>query len=201
MNLSVSPQIRLVALVGVLALLGLSVTVFALGRRSTTHTGAPAAVAPSPVRPHAVGSPVQTPSPAGSRPAAHAALVNPVVAAARAQGWPLSIARAFVGHRVVAVELYSSDAPLDRDALAEASAGTKRVGAILVPLDVSLGRDAAARAVLHKIGVVDSPALLVLHRPGTVFARLDGFQDQGSVSQAVANASVPLASAPASTGS
>jgi len=43
-------------------------------------------------------------------------------------------------------------------------------------------------AILRKLGVVDTPAVLVVRRPNLVFAHFQGFVDRGVVEQAVADA-------------
>jgi hypothetical protein len=190
MNLSVSPQIRIVALVGLVAVLGLMATAVALSRHGTSSPSGAAAprVAPHHVRPAGPVTAPQTPS----KPAVPRHRVNPFVAAAVAQGWPHPLATMFATNRVVVVEVYSSDSGLDLQALDEATAAARLVGAGLYAVDVGRKKtDRVARVIARKLGVLTSPATLVLRRPGSLFVRLDGFQDQTSVAQAATNAASP----------
>jgi thiol:disulfide interchange protein len=43
-------------------------------------------------------------------------------------------------------------------------------------------------AILHKLGIVDMPATLVVKRPGLVYSQFPGFVDRDVVAQAVADA-------------
>ena len=43
-------------------------------------------------------------------------------------------------------------------------------------------------AILHKLGVVDTPEILVVKRPGTITSQFKGFVDRDVVAQAVADA-------------
>ena len=192
MTRSVSPQMRIVVLAGFLVLAGLALAVFTLSRRSQSSTPA------SPAKPHharAHSAPAQArPAPPARRPSTKpVARPKPAgpVTIALAHGWPVKIARAFARSRVVLVEIYSSDAPLDRDALREARAGAAQTRSAVVALDVSARADSATRKVIQKLGMVDSPAMLVLRRPGTLFVQLDGYSDKDTVAQAASNAALP----------
>jgi hypothetical protein len=196
MNLSVSPQVRIVALAALVAMLGLAVVVFTLGRRSS-NSAQPAAVVPhKAVTPGLIPAPApaRNAAPAPARPAvkpvAHKPRVSPAVTAALHQGWPRALAKVIAANKVVVVEVYSSDAPLDQQALAEASAGANQAGAAVFSVNVANDGDAANRAILRKAETLSTPATLILRRPGTIFVRLDGFQDQASVAQAAVNAAL-----------
>src|SRR5205085_7797032 len=76
-----------------------------------------------------------------------------------AHGMPVAVARALHKHAVVVVSLYSPRAGLDKLASAEARAGAAAGGAGFVAVDVFHQR--AGIALLHKIGIVDTPAVLV----------------------------------------
>jgi hypothetical protein len=210
MNLSVSPQMRVVALAGLLAVLGLAVAVFTFSRHhsssssSSSSSSVPSAssslpggatLEPSRARGSASGAPVTsrpaTKPVAATKPKHVAPKVPSAVRLALDQGWPRPIAKAFARHRVVVAVLYSSEAALDRDALAEARAGAGQTGVPIVSLDVSAASDSATRKVLQKLGLLDAPATLVLQRPGKLFLELDGYSDKETVAQAVANAALP----------
>jgi hypothetical protein len=205
MNLTVSPQMRVVALVGFLAVLVLAVATLTFGRQHSSSSSSSSTATPSRVAPHHLAhakrvpttpvaratTPVAKPAPsAKARPTA-APKVPAVTKLALANGWPGPIARAFTHDRVVVAVLYSSESALDRDALAEAKAGAGQRGVPVVSLDVSAKADSATRKLLHKLGMLDSPATLVLQRPGKLFVQLDGYSDKDTVAQAVASAAFP----------
>jgi hypothetical protein len=194
MSFSTSPHIRIIALVGVAAVLGLMVVVIGLSRHSS-QTSAPVSLPVHRLHPKVKASPApprRAPVRPAQRPAAPRQRPNPFVRAALAQGWPRPVARLLGRNKVVVLELYSTDAPLDVQALDEAKAGAAQAGVVLLPVDVSRKKtDKFTRAVLRKVTVLSSPSTVVVRRPGTVFVKLDGFQDQVSVAQAAANAAVP----------
>jgi thiol:disulfide interchange protein len=191
MNLTVSPQMRIVALLGLVAVLGIGGSLMLLGRKQDSASARTAAV--QPVRPQSrTGAAVPTkPATKPARPAAPAKpQARPAVKAALAAGLPAQIARAFARHEVVVVELYSADAAVDRLALIEATAGAREAGVGFVAVNVTARRDVTTRALATNLGVRDAPALLVFRRPGTLSIRIDGFSDQETVAQAAANAAV-----------
>jgi thiol:disulfide interchange protein len=187
MNLTVSPQMRIVALVGVLAVVGLAGFVLLHGKQDSST---PSAVVHRPVR-HVVKPKTVTPAkpvrPAVT-PSKPKPQLQPAVQRAMQAGLPLQLARKFARHDVVVVELYSAAAPVDQLALAEATAGAHQAGAGFLPLDVDAQRDATARALVTKLGVLESPTLMVFRAPGTLFKLIKGFSDQETVAQAAANA-------------
>jgi thiol:disulfide interchange protein len=189
MNLTVSPQMRIVALVGLIAVLGLAAFVSLQGRQQDSSTPSAAVTAqPAPAKRSAEAAPVKPvrPTTAPTRP--QVKRVHPAVRNALRAGLPAEVAGAFARHEVVLVELYSAEAPIDQLALAEATAGARKAGAGLVALDVTAGSDKTARALVTTFGVLDAPMLLVFKRPGTLFARIGGFSDHETVAQAAANA-------------
>ncbi len=193
MNVNVSPQMRIVALAGLLAVLGLMVVVFTLSRHSAAKSSepTPGLVPHQPVRPQVHVKPAPAPVKPAERPTVPRHRVNPVVTAALAAGWPKVVAKPLADSKVVLVELYSSEAPLDVAALAEVRGGARQAGVPVVALDVSRKADSSTRTILKKLGTLNSPTALFVQRPGTLFVRLEGFQDQSSVAQAAANAAFP----------
>ena len=195
MNLSlssVSPQIRALALFGVAAVLGLVVVVVGLSRKPAT-SGTSAQPVQHVGRVHRAHR--TKPAPARpARPHRHVHARRPlaaVVQAAVAQGLPLPLAKQFHRHEAVVVELYSSDAPVDKLALAEAKTGAKAAKAGFLPVNVIARKDAVARALAAKLGVLHAPVLLVFKRPGVVAVRINGFSDDKTVAQAAVNAAAP----------
>ena len=129
----------------------------------------------------AVTAPAHT-TPAPSKVHAHA--VTPVKLDTR--GLPVKVALALRKHSVVVVSLSSPGADLDQIAAAEAKAGAVGMHAGFVNLDVRHQRPGVA--ILHKLGIVDTPAVLVVKRPGVVYSDFKGFVDRDVVAQAVADA-------------
>jgi hypothetical protein len=101
-------------------------------------------------------------------------------------GLPGPVARELRFEKVVVVSVYAAKAPTDRTALAHARAGAREVGAGFVPLNVLDERK--ARALEKFLGVSDSPAVLVVRRPGRIVTRIEGFVDSAIVAQAAQNA-------------
>jgi hypothetical protein len=101
-------------------------------------------------------------------------------------GIPAAIARELRYENVVVVSLYGAKAPGDRKALAHARVGAKRTGAGFVAFNVFDERK--ANALVKFLGTTDSPAVLVVRRPGTVVTEIPGFVDAEIVAQAAQNA-------------
>ena len=101
-------------------------------------------------------------------------------------GVPGPIAQELRYKNVVVVSLYGAKAPGDRKALAHARVGAKKTGAGFVAFNVFDERK--ANALVKFLGNADSPAVLVVRRPGTVVTQIDGFVDAEIVAQAAQNA-------------
>jgi hypothetical protein len=165
-------QLRLVVLLVFAVVLGGGY--FAVTHRSTTQTSK-AQTTP------AVTAPAQT-TPAPSK-------VHPQPATAAkfdTHGLPVKVALALRKHSIVVVSLSSPGAGVDQLAAAEAKAGAVATHSGFVNLDVRHQRPGIA--ILHKLGIVDTPAVLVVKRPGAVYSDFKGFVDRDVVAQAVADA-------------
>jgi hypothetical protein len=130
-------------------------------------------------------TPVSTPArttPAPSK--AHKHAVTPVKL--NTHGLPVHIALALRKHSVVVVTLTQPGAAVDQTTAAEAQAGALEMGAGFVNLDVFHQRPGTA--ILRKLGVLNTPAVLVVKRPGLVYSEFKGFVDRDVVAQAVADA-------------
>jgi hypothetical protein len=130
-------------------------------------------------------TPVSTPArttPAPSK--AHKHAVTPVKL--NTHGLPVHIALALRTHSVVVVTLTQPGAAVDQTTAAEAQAGALEMGAGFVNLDVFHQRPGTA--ILRKLGVLNTPAVLVVKRPGLVYSEFKGFVDRDVVAQAVADA-------------
>jgi lipopolysaccharide export system protein LptC len=115
---------------------------------------------------------------------AHAHAVSPVKA--DTHGLPAKVVLALHQHSVVVVSLSSPGAQVDQMAAAEAKAGADEMHAGFVNVDVRHQRP--GMAILHKLGIVDTPAVLVVKRPGAVYSDFKGFVDRDVVAQAVTDA-------------
>jgi hypothetical protein len=99
---------------------------------------------------------------------------------------PVAVARALQKHSVVVVSLSSPRSDLDKLASAEARAGAAASHVGFVSINVFHQR--AGIPLLHKLGIVDTPAVLVVTRRRSVTAELKGFVDRNVVAQAVSDA-------------
>jgi hypothetical protein len=173
MNATLSTrQLRLVVLLGLFVVLAggyLAVTHKSTTQSSTAHT-TPAVTTPAHTTP--------APSKAHTQPAAPAKLAT--------HGLPVQVALALRKHSVVVVSLSSPGAGVDQMAAAEAKAAAGATHSGFVNLDIR--RQRPGIAILRKLGIVDTPAVLVVKRRGGVYSEFPGFVDRDVVAQAVADA-------------
>jgi pyruvate/2-oxoglutarate dehydrogenase complex dihydrolipoamide acyltransferase (E2) component len=200
---TLSPPVRIAALLGLLA------TVLVGGGMTVIGRGEPSEATPHVIKHHPFGASAKPAKQAPATPAAAAkkhsaakattpkaatpaqpipkAPERPsVVVAALKAGLPASIATALGQHRVVVVSLYNPYSEVDGISFAEARAGAQLAGAGFVPLNV-LSR-AQVGKLTELLGLLPDPGLLVYVRPGTLAVRLSGFVDKETVAQAAQNA-------------
>jgi hypothetical protein len=196
-NVTLTPQLRLILALGLAAVAMVMGGLFFLMRAQVAaedeatpipvHRPAPAA---SPAKPHATaGHTAATPKSTKPSPAAHKKpAVRPTFAMKLAvqHRLPITIARALTEHRVVVAALVVPDAALDSTEIAEAKAAANEAGVGFVSVNVL--RERAGRALAERLGVVETPAVIVYRRPAKAFIKLEGFADRDMVAQAVANA-------------
>jgi hypothetical protein len=213
MSLTVSPVIKIFALVGVLAALALGAGMMLLGGQSEAET-APAVLPTkksgllaAPARAKKVAAEAKASAaakqavatPADAKPAAKAtpaakpkAKAKPAEATSSrsvaSNGLPLQIMVALRSHNVVVVSLWGTDGKIDEMSRDEARAGAAAVGAGFVSLNViEQGRE--AQALTLKLGVMlRAPAVLFFTAGGVLANTLDGFRDRELVAQAALNA-------------
>lgn len=205
MNLTVSPQIRIVAIVGLIAALGLGASMFMLGGHSSKtstqsatttavqqHT-TPAKPTTTPAnhvtKPHASTKPRVATKHVAKTKTHHAAKPakfhgNPVYAQLpRALQWELA------HHKVVVVSLYNPSSDTDAISVAEAHAGAVEAGAGFLLVNVLDNSVAGILTGLRPDGsLLPDPGVLVYRAPGDVAIELDGFNDRDAVAQAAKNA-------------
>jgi thiol:disulfide interchange protein len=170
---------RQIRLVGLLVL----VVVLAGGYLVTRHKSSTPSTASS--TPAVTTPPVTTP--AQTTPAPSKGHSHPVAPAKlQTHGLPVQVARALQKHSVVVVSLTTPRGADDQVVRAEAQAGAVAAGAGYVSIDVF--HQHPGTAILHKLGVVDMPAILVVKRPGSILSDFTGFVDRDVVVQAVTDA-------------
>jgi thiol:disulfide interchange protein len=123
-----------------------------------------------------------TTTPTPSKPHTHTA----TPAKLNTHGLPVSVARALQKHAVVVVSLTAPRGQDNQFTSSEAQAGAREMKAGYVAIDVFHQRPGTA--ILRKLGVVDTPEVLVIRRPGVVTSQFKGFVDRDVVAQAVADA-------------
>lgn len=104
----------------------------------------------------------------------------------RTHGLPLGVARALQKHAVVVVSVTTPRGGDETFARNEAQAGANAAGVGYVAINVFDQRPGTT--LLRKLGVVDTPEILVVKRPGNITSQFKGFVDRDVVEQAVADA-------------
>ena len=149
-----------------------------VANKSSTSSSTPSTVGSTP-------SATTPTAPAPSKSHTHTAAPPKPATRVVAHGMPVVVAQALRKHRFVVVSLSSPGAELDQLASAEAQAGAAASGAGFVRLDVY--RQQLGSPILHKLGVMDTPAVLVVGYHG-IYSDFQGFVDRDVVEQAVADA-------------
>jgi len=187
---TLSPPVRIAALLGVLAAILIGGGMTMLGRGEATEA------VPHAINPHPFGTTKKPAAPAAApaktpakTPAAQPARKAPerpsaVVVALKA-GLPLPIAKALGQHPVVVVSLYNPYSQVDGISFAEARAGARLAGVGFVPLNVL--SQAQIGKLTEQLGLLPNPGLLIYVRPSTLAAKLSGFTDKETVAQAAHN--------------
>jgi hypothetical protein len=217
MAMTVSPQIRIVALVGLLLAVGFGGAMRFMGGGSDTASAVvpsrntavvqakdvaarawtqakkdAAAASPAPkavaAKPKAAPTtPAQPKAVAQRKPAPTPAPVSKHLSAALAAGLPLSVARALAVSPTVVAAVYNPQAQVDGISFAEARAGAAMAGAGFVGLNV-LSRSDVGK-LTAQLGILPDPAVLVFTRGAQpLAARIDGFADKETVAQAATDA-------------
>jgi hypothetical protein len=196
---TLSPPVRIAALVG----LGITVlfggAMMMLGRGDDTAVPATHVIRHHPFGPgvktkHAsTATPVAAPkkhaatkTKAAATPPKAPAKPSPVVTAALAAGLPAPVARALGQHKTVVVALYNPYSEVDGISFAEARAGAGLAGAGFVPLNVL--SKAQVGKLTEQLGLLPDPGVLVYVRPAALVVKISGFADKETVAQAAQNA-------------
>jgi hypothetical protein len=199
-NLTVSPQIKILALVGLLAAVGLAASMFVLGGSSKKT---PTVAVRTPAKAHTPVRHVAKPRTAVHAPAKHATKTHTVshakahkkAAAARFHGnavyaqLPKPLQWQLAHHKIVVVSFYNPSSNVDAISVAEAHAGATDAGAGFLLVSVLDNKVAGIlTALLPGGGLLPDPGVIIYRAPGDIALRLDGFSDRASVAQAATNA-------------
>ena len=209
MNLTVSPQIKILAVVGLLAAIGLGASMFVFGgsgkKTETVAVSTPAVLAPARIPTTAAHTPprhaskprttVHTPAKQAAK--THTASPATTHKKAKPAGFhgnrvyaqlPRPLQWQLAHHKVVVVSLYNPRSDVDAISVAEAHAGAVDAGAGFLLVSVLDNKVAGIlTALLPGGGLLPDPGVLVYRAPGDVALRLDGFADRASVAQAATN--------------
>lgn len=211
MSTRISPQIRIVALAGLLLAVAGGAASMLL---SPSQSGPEAVPPPARTQPHVstpavtAAAPVATPPASrAAAPAKHAAApathVRHAAKPATHRGHlvdsrlPAQLQWALSQHRIVVVSVYNPRANADAIAVAEAHAGALDAGVGFLLVSV-LDNAVAGRltGLLPGGGLLPDPGVLVWRAPGKLVYRFDGFTDRAAVAQAAANAKAGQTDAP-----
>jgi hypothetical protein len=196
-SFTLSPQIKILALVGVLAIVGLLASMTLLGRSSSPSADStPVQTTPrvtttvTPPKPTTT-TPVKTATKhhAATKPAHKAAAKPKIVGNKVYATLPAPLQWQLSQHKVVVVSTYDPHADVDAISVNEAHAGAAdaQAGFLLVSvLDNSVA--GPLTALLPGGGLLPDPGVLVYKAPGNIVFRFDGFVDRDTVAQAAANA-------------
>lgn len=204
MSISISPQIRVVALMGILLIAVAGAYKYVLHHESNAPIVIPPVhhTKPAPTT-HQKPAQAQTgkhhrsasagaTSGSGARSAARPASlnrVNPLL--------PAPVRSALEEHRIVVVGVWDPKAPVDEFSVAEARAGAADAGVGFALVDVLDNKVAGPlTALLPKGDMLPDPGVLVYRAPGQLLYRFSGYLDRDAVAQAATNAQAGLDTAP-----
>jgi hypothetical protein len=172
MSLTLAPPTRLAALVGVLVLTGLGAVMLFVGRGVVGGGATSSSAPPVPL--------VKPATPVTPAPRTHAP--KPVRVPS---GFPARVDHALRYGRVVVVSVSVPGSAVDRIVKREAALGAKSAHVPFVAY--SAANERAMNALLAKTGVLPSPAILVVKRPGVVTSTFSA-ADAATISQAATQA-------------
>lgn len=213
--MTISPPVKILALVGLLAIVAFGASTMLFGHsspgtartstaqpRSTRvvhHVPAKTAVPPTTAKSHVVAkhaAPVKHASTSKTHAkTATKTHAKKVAAKPVARGnlvyadLPAPLQWQLAQHKVVVVSFYNPNADVDSISVAEAHAGALDGSAGFLLVNVLDNKIAGIlTALLPGGGLLPEPGVLVYRAPGDIMVRLDGFVDRTSVAQAVTNA-------------
>jgi hypothetical protein len=199
-NLTVSPQIKILALVGLLAAVALAASMFVLGGSSKKTTTPPVRTPVRHIAKPRTAVPAHTPAKHATKTHTKTKTVSHAkahkkAAPARFHGnavyaqLPKPLQWQLAHHKVVVVSFYNPSSDVDAISVAEAHAGATDAGAGFLLVSVLDNKVAGIlTALLPGGGLLPDPGVIVYRAPGDIALRLDGFSDRASVAQAATNA-------------
>ena len=173
--MTISPPLRVAALVGALVLTGLAAVVFIVGRVALSEDSSPTTAAPT----------KRTASRQASTPASSKPRVVAPKPARVASGFPPRIEHALRYRRVVVVSVSMPGAAVDAVVRREARTAAEASHAGFVAISAANKR--AVSSLVAKAGVLPAPAVVVVKRPGVITTTFS-VTDAGTIAQAVAQA-------------
>jgi hypothetical protein len=192
---TLSPPVRIAAMLGLFAAVVIGGSMMVLGRGGGDEPSIASLEAEAQqlsrakkAAPAAATKPKATsPKPAAPTAPVRKAPVTPAaVKAALAAGLPAPLANALGRNHTVVVSLYNPYSRVDAIAFAEARAGAQLAGAGFLPLNVL--SKAQVGKLTEQLGLLPNPGVLVYVRPANLAARISGFADKETVAQAAQNA-------------
>lgn len=172
MSVTLSPPVRVAALVGILVATGLAAFVLLLGRGLVGDESAPVATA------NPTSKPATQPSAATPRPAAR---TRPRVTS----GFPAKVDRALAKRKVVVVSVSVPGGAVD--AVLRHEARTAAAAAKAAFVTINTDAEQAVAALVSRAGLLPSPAVVIVRRPDIV-VKTFSVTDAGTIAQAVAQA-------------
>jgi hypothetical protein len=207
-NLTVSPPIKILALVLVLAGVAFVASLSMMGKSGTTappagerHGTETRTVTTTPVTAPAKPAATAKPAKHAAKPVAKPAVKHHAKPKAKAkpvqrgnlvyETLPKALQWELSQHKVVVVSIYNPNAHVDAIAVAEAHQGAVDAGAGFLLVSVLDDKVAGIlTGLLPGGGLLPDPGVLVYRAPGDIALRLDGFHDRFAVAQAATNAGV-----------
>jgi len=172
---TISPPVRLLAIVGVLAIVGLGVLLFAHNRSASSSSGSTPSITRTQSHPNHV---TRT-----SKPVVKPTRPKVVLLA----GLPRPVAHALRNSKVVVVVLFAPGATGDGSAVGQARTGAKSAHTGF--LAVNVANEHSARTMGTFAGATTSPpAVLIVKRPGKIVNQFSGYADSEIIAQAALNA-------------
>ncbi len=175
MTTTLSPPVRLLAIVGVLAVVGLGLLLFAHNRSASSSAGS----SPSITRTHTTPTHVTPTSKPVVKPTRPKVVLLP--------GLPQPVAHALRNSKVVVVVLFAHGATGDGSAVDQARTGAKSAHTGF--LAVNVANEQSARTLGTFAGAATAPpAVLIVKRPGKIVNQFSGYADSEIIAQAALNA-------------
>ncbi|HXY17510.1 MAG TPA: hypothetical protein VEH79_05010 [Gaiellaceae bacterium] len=172
MTTTLSPPIRILGIVGILAAAALGLLL--LSQHRSSHSSSASLPNVTPTHHSAAGSAVKP----TQKPATPKLELAP--------GLPAPVAHALRYSKIVVVALYSAGVPSDGAALQQARQGAAAAHSGFAAVNVLNER--VAKGLDKFAGTVSTPAVLVVRRPGKIVNQFGGYTDDQIVAQAAQNA-------------